>query len=793
MRRPTEFVLEKAGWPALLLEESGTICRANRAACQLFGTAVQGVASFSALLEEGNGASTVKVDRLLADLEAAGKPGEMKLACPDGKKVRFNSRVTRLSREGRNYFVVQLFDPASTSVATGSDTASWRRPKEAGAAPIPTPASDTATWLRQKEAGGSSPTTFLDAMEVPFALTNAEWPALVVDKIGTVVRANPAATRIFGAAVRKGGLLGEIWPGENVFPLEKILMEPSQGADRPVKLKAESGAILPFQAQSCPAAQSKWVLLQLFREGAAPVAKPGMGASPDAAKSEPEFLLQEADWPAVILRKNGEVVRGNRAAVRAFGTAIEKPGTRLGIIWSPENKDTLAQFLSLPAPTVPPRIKIRLKSGMPAVYLVQMTVIAGEEACLLQFLKEPAAGGAATAGPGGALAESSTAQRQKLECALQLARSVALDFNNALTSILGHTSLLLSKTDPSHPWRSSLVEIEKSADKAAEVASDLASFSLQEKDGRAQTAGNLNTLLERTVEALQNSLPGPVTITRQLERKLFTVNFDEAKMQQALVRMLENAVEAIKTDGRIKVETRNVTLSQPLEEGTAKLNAGNYVCVEIADNGGGIPADVMPRVFEPFFTTKGNKHRGLGLAWVYGIVTNHGGGVALNSQPGQGTTARVYLPANDKIVRETALSMSELRGGQTILMVDDEDLLLTMGQMVLSSFGYTVLTASSGIKALELFSHWKDSIDLVLVDLVMPNMSGRELTEQIRKIAPRARILWCSGYVRSSQVEESDPYLQKPFTSQDLLRAVKTALVDVSEPEAATVAVGPKG
>jgi CheY-like chemotaxis protein len=358
---------------------------------------------------------------------------------------------------------------------------------------------------------------------------------------------------------------------------------------------------------------------------------------------------------------------------------------------------------------------------------------------------------------------------------------VALDFNNALTSILGHTSLLLSKAEAGHPWRGSLVQIEKSADKAAEVAGDLAAFSLQEKDARVQTAGNFNTLLERTVEALQNSLPHPVTISRRLERKLFTVNFDEAKMQQALVRILENAVEAIPGDGKITVETRNLELTQPLEEGTAKLNPGNYVCVEVCDSGPGISGEVMPHVFEPFFTTKGSRHRGLGLAWVYGIVTNHGGGVAVSSPPGAGATVRIYLPANDKIVREAPLSLSELRGAQTILMVDDEDLLLTMGQMVLSSFGYTVLTANSGGKALELFGHWKDSIDLVLVDLVMPNMSGRELTEQIRRISPRARILWCSGYVRSHPGEEEDPYLQKPFTSQALLRAVKHALAEVAE------------
>jgi two-component system cell cycle sensor histidine kinase/response regulator CckA len=139
---------------------------------------------------------------------------------------------------------------------------------------------------------------------------------------------------------------------------------------------------------------------------------------------------------------------------------------------------------------------------------------------------------------------------------------------------------------------------------------------------------------------------------------------------------------------------------------------------------------------------------------------------------------RLNLPANAQIVREAPLAMTDLRGSQTILVVDDEDLMLTMAQMVLSSFGYTVLTANSGQKALELFEHWKDSIDLIMVDLVMPIMSGRELTEQIRRVAPRKKIIWCSGYVRSSQAEDEGPYLQKPFTSQDLLRAVKHALAD---------------
>jgi nitrogen-specific signal transduction histidine kinase/CheY-like chemotaxis protein len=377
-----------------------------------------------------------------------------------------------------------------------------------------------------------------------------------------------------------------------------------------------------------------------------------------------------------------------------------------------------------------------------------------------------------------AVVEASLAHKQKLDCALQLARSVALDFNNALTSILGHASLLLSKAEAGHPWRGSLNEIEKSAAKAAEIANDLAAFSRQEKDARVQVAGNMNTLLERTVEAFQNSLQKPIKVTCQLERKLFTASFDEAKMQQALVKILENAVESIGDEGNINVQTRNQESSEPTQDHMAKLTPGNYVCVEITDTGAGIAPEVMPRIFEPFFTTKGARHRGLGLAWVYGIITNHGGAVAVSSQPGAGASVRIYLPATSKIVRSAPTAPGDLSGTQTILFVDDEDPLLTMAQMILSSYGYTVLTASSGQKALEIFIQSRKKIDLVITDLVMPNMSGRELSEQIRGLSPHTRIVWSSGYVRSSSPEEQERYLQKPFTSQDLLRKVKQVLTE---------------
>jgi len=321
------------------------------------------------------------------------------------------------------------------------------------------------------------------------------------------------------------------------------------------------------------------------------------------------------------------------------------------------------------------------------------------------------------------------------------------------------------------------MEVEKSAAKAAEIASDLAEFSRQEKVVRGQLAGNLNTVLQRCVETFQNSNQEPATWRLQLERRLFASKFDEAKIQQAFMKILENAVESFKGGGRISVQTRNVELAEPTQDRNVKLAAGAYVCAEVSDNGEGIAPEVLPRVFEPFFTTKQAPHRGLGLAWVYGIVTNHGGGVVVSSQPRAGTSVRVYLPAERDYVRDTGSFVGDLTGSQTVLMVDDEDLLLTMGDTILSGYGYTVYTANSGHKALDIISKSDKPIDLVITDLVMPVMSGRELVERIRQISPGTRILCATGYVGSGQHQDHTAYLQKPFTSQELLTRVKQALV----------------
>ena len=492
---------------------------------------------------------------------------------------------------------------------------------------------------------------------------------------------------------------------------------------------------------------------------------------------EPDAVLglERAAWPVLLADSAGVVGYANTAALQAFGAALQDKASRLAAIWSPENPLSSERFLAQwqPSPTPVP-LKFRTCDGATLPCLVSICSRTGTEGTCFVLQCFPANGLDAKGRAAGT--DNVLLQSQKLDCALQLARTVALDFNNALTSILGHTSLVLSKMEPNHPWRQSLLEVEKSAARAAEIANDLGTFSQQEKETRTQAAGNLNLQVQRCVESLQrNSGAEPqVEWKLQLERHLFAAKFDEAKLQQALLRVLENSVQALRGRGRITIQTRCLELTEATQDCNVQLAAGAYVCVEISDTGCGIAPDVLPRVFEPFFTTKRTPHRGLGLAWVYGIITNHGGGVAISSQPEAGTSVRLYLPAEKRTVRESALPGDDLNGsGQTILLVDDEDLLLTMGQTVLSAYGYKVLIANTGQKALDLLARRKPAVDLVITDLVMPAMSGRELVERIRQMAPETKVLCTSGYVWPAGQEISDDYLQKPFEQPGVARQGK--------------------
>jgi two-component system, cell cycle sensor histidine kinase and response regulator CckA len=488
------------------------------------------------------------------------------------------------------------------------------------------------------------------------------------------------------------------------------------------------------------------------------------------------FVLENAVWPALLLDGSGTILRANPAAIKAFGPALEGEAPSLSAIWSGENGMTPEQFLAhwgiSPAGTV--ALKFLVKGGGTGVFSISICSFNKdtEKYFIFQAAPEAAAGS-----PKSAASEASFAQKQKLDCALQLARTVSLDFNNALTSILGHTSLLLGKAEPDHPWRRSLLGVEKSAQRAAEISNELAAFSRQEMEAPRAAPGNLNAVVGRCADFFRNGTGAAIAWKLQLEKGLFAARFDEAKLQQALMKVLENAVEAVTGGGgQIKVQTRNLTLAEKTQDRDAQLAAGTYVCVEITDTGHGIEAEVLPRIFEPFFTTKGKPHRGLGLALAYGIVSNHGGGLAVSGQPGAGASVRIYLPAEKQLADEGTGAVDNLHGSETVLVVDDEALLLSMTETILTEFGYKILTANNGQKALAILARDDVKADLVLTDLVMPGMSGRELVDRIRQAAPATRILCMSGYGLSADKRPGTPFLKKPFTSRELLAKVKRVI-----------------
>jgi signal transduction histidine kinase len=492
--------------------------------------------------------------------------------------------------------------------------------------------------------------------------------------------------------------------------------------------------------------------------------------------SEAVFDLEHLAWPALLVDTHGLIHQANAAAKSLLGAGLNQERVSLSSVWAAENQGTAADFLAGWWQAKPAflTLKFKVASGVanPFTTAIFTTGDPQQKKLVLQLLD----------GVNGSLPMPASGDpailKQKLECMLQLAQTVSLDFNNALTGILAHTSLLLGKADASHPWRFSLLEVEKSTARAAEIVEELARFGQQEKETRRTPLGNLNAVVTRYVGFLRQTHGSRFALNLMLERFLFEARFDNAKVEQAVAKVLENAMESFGHggSGSISIQTRNVQLTQPTQDRNVRLAAGNYVSAEIADCGSGIEPEVMPRIFEPFFTTKAPPHRGLGLALVYGILSNHGGGVAVSSQPGKGTSVRIYLPAETTRIQEVTVSTDSLNGSGTVLVVDDESLLLTMAETILTDFGYHVLTASSGAAALRLLASAEPKIDLVITDMVMPGMGGRELMERIRQLGLALPILCTSGSVLPEGNKAATGFLPKPFTSVELLTKIKSVI-----------------
>ena len=379
--------------------------------------------------------------------------------------------------------------------------------------------------------------------------------------------------------------------------------------------------------------------------------------------------------------------------------------------------------------------------------------------------------------------EEQLRQSQKMEAVGQLAGGIAHDFNNLLTAILGSTQLLLHNTPPGDPRREDAEEIRHAGLRAAELTRQLLAFSRRQV--LAPKVLDLNAVVANMDRMLRRLLGEDVELATSLDPAAGAVNADPGQLEQVLLNLAVNARDAMPGGGRLSIGTTRVTLHEEHVERRHRMAAGDYVCLAVADTGVGMDETTQAHLFEPFFTTKEvGKGTGLGLATVYGIVKQSGGYIWVYSEAGHGTTVKIYLPRVPGVA-EAPVPASEpkpVRGGdETVLLVEDATPVRTLARRSLEARGYRVLDAADGPSALELSARHGGGIDILVTDVVMPGMSGRELAERLAPERPSMKVLYTSGYtddtmVRQGVLTAGVAFLQKPFVPDSLARKVREVL-----------------
>jgi CheY-like chemotaxis protein len=359
-----------------------------------------------------------------------------------------------------------------------------------------------------------------------------------------------------------------------------------------------------------------------------------------------------------------------------------------------------------------------------------------------------------------------------------LAGGITHDFNNLLLAIQGNTTLMILDTDPGDPHYERLKSIEESVQSGGELTRQLLGFARGGKYEVKPT--DLNELIKK-----QNRIFGrarkEITVRGKYEEDLWTVEVDQAQIEQVLLNLYVNGADAMPDGGALQIQTENVILDETsINRFPFDVKPGKYVNVEVTDTGVGMDEATQDRIFDPFFTTKEiGRGTGLGLASAYGIIKNHGGVIVVESVKGEGTTFHIYLPASDKeVVTEVRPREEVLKGRETILVVDDEDVTT---DLVLKTLGYSVSLARSGKDAVKILKEKKDIIDIVILDMIMPGMGGSETYEQLKKVKGDIKVLLSSGYSIEGQATKilekgCDGFIQKPFKMKELSTKIREIL-----------------
>jgi signal transduction histidine kinase len=374
-------------------------------------------------------------------------------------------------------------------------------------------------------------------------------------------------------------------------------------------------------------------------------------------------------------------------------------------------------------------------------------------------------------------------QAQKMESVGRLAGGVAHDFNNMLGVILGYTEMMLMRMEPSQQFFSELVEIRKAAERSADLTRQLLAFA------RKQTIEpkvlDLNEIVAVMLKMLQRLIGENIQLTWKPAADLWPVRMDPSQIDQILANLCVNARDAIENIGRVTIETHNRSIDAAYCSAHVEVLPGEYLLLVVSDSGCGMTKETQANIFEPFFTTKAvGVGTGLGLSTVFGIVKQNNGFINVYSEPGSGSTFTIYLPRHRGAAGPEQMEGKVkplLRGQETVLLVEDEPSLLEMIGMILESLGYTVLRALSPVSALRMIEEYADEIQLLMTDVVMPGMNGRDLVERVRVTRPGVKYLFMSGYTAdviadNGVLEQGFHFMQKPFSLPVIAAKVREVL-----------------
>ncbi|MFB0533367.1 MAG: PAS domain S-box protein [Anaerolineae bacterium] len=494
-------------------------------------------------------------------------------------------------------------------------------------------------------------------------------------------------------------------------------------------------------------------------------------------ESEAKYsALVEQALDGVVIVQDGVCRFANRAMAESSGYAVEEI---VGIPFlervAPESKHLVAQRhkLRMAGEKVLPIYEARIQCKDGTIKDVEIS------AGIIQYEGRPADMAIVRDITGRKKLEEQLRQAQKMEAVGTLAGGIAHDFNNILTGILGFASLVHSELPTDSSVRLDVETIIRSARRGSELTRQLLAFARRRRVELHSLS--LNDIAREVMGLLERTIDKAIAIEPHLAKDLATVEGNAGQIQQMLLNLCLNARDAMPQGGRLIIETQNVTLSEEKARTELNLEAGQYVLLSVTDTGIGMDAETQQHLFEPFFTTK-EQGRGLGLAMAFGIVRGHGGAIHVYSEPGQGSTLKVYLPVASRSTEDTAPEEVEVVGGtETVLVVDDEEPVRALLRRILEEGGYTVLLTTDGFEAVELYTRLSTKIDMVVLDIIMPQMSGWETYERLREINPEVKVLLSSGYSENGQAQDilaagARGFLQKPYDPRAVLRKVREVL-----------------